>query len=181
MNSTDSFYTFLILFSFTCLYIIEFYGSFIVKIKKNWPSYRCTPYIMPFASFFGEDPTENFQYCVQNIQSSGMDDALGPINYTMNNISNLGGQITSGIGGIRSMVNNIRKSTSGIFGSIMSVFLNIVSEVIKIIINLNSAMNKTMGILGTSMNIVISTQKTMESAWNGSFGTTMKTFSKLVP
>ena len=37
-------------------------------IKDNWPEYRCNP-TMPFASQFGVDPSENFTYCIQNMQT----------------------------------------------------------------------------------------------------------------
>jgi hypothetical protein len=34
------------------------------RIKNNWADYRCSPLIMPFASLFGEDTKQNFDFCL---------------------------------------------------------------------------------------------------------------------
>jgi hypothetical protein len=39
----------------------------VAEIGRNWPKYRCSPAIMPFASFYGHDTAQNFNYCVGNI------------------------------------------------------------------------------------------------------------------
>ena len=36
----------------------------IKDIKKNWAKYRCSPTIMPFASLFGHNTAENFNFCM---------------------------------------------------------------------------------------------------------------------
>lgn len=39
----------------------------IKKIKDNWAEQRCSPMIMPFASIFGYNTKENFEFCMGNI------------------------------------------------------------------------------------------------------------------
>jgi hypothetical protein len=48
------------------------------EIKKNWPKVRCNPTIMPFASAYGYDATENFQYCINNILTNQAGSIAGP-------------------------------------------------------------------------------------------------------
>ena len=50
----------------------------IKEISENWPKYRCSPTIMPFASLYGHDAAENFQFCIKNILQGKADELLGP-------------------------------------------------------------------------------------------------------
>jgi len=55
----------------TIISFVIFYGMSIVfdvkKIKDNWAEQRCSPMIMPFASLFGYNTKENFEFCMGNI------------------------------------------------------------------------------------------------------------------
>ena len=35
------------------------------NIKEDWPKHRCSPSIMPFASVFGHNTKENFDFCMK--------------------------------------------------------------------------------------------------------------------
>ena len=48
------------------------------EIRNNWPKVRCNPSIMPFASAYGYDATENFQYCMNNILTEQAGSVAGP-------------------------------------------------------------------------------------------------------
>lgn len=48
------------------------------EIVKNWPKVRCNPTIMPFASAYGFDATENFQYCMNTILTEQAGSVAGP-------------------------------------------------------------------------------------------------------
>jgi hypothetical protein len=39
----------------------------IAEIQRDWPKYRCNPAVMPFASLYGYDATDNFNYCLKNM------------------------------------------------------------------------------------------------------------------
>jgi hypothetical protein len=47
-------------------------------IARNWPEYRCSPLVMPFASMFGYNTSENFNYCLTNVFNSKVGSATGP-------------------------------------------------------------------------------------------------------
>jgi hypothetical protein len=48
------------------------------EIAENWPKYRCSPTVMPFASLYGYDTNENFQFCMKNLFQAQADGLLGP-------------------------------------------------------------------------------------------------------
>ena len=56
---------------FIIIAFVSIFGAsklFDVKnIKKNWPTERCSPMIMPFASLFGFNTKENFEFCMGKI------------------------------------------------------------------------------------------------------------------
>jgi len=52
----------------------------VAEVSRNWPKYRCSPTVMPFASAYGYNTSENFNYCVQNIFKGQMGEATGPFN-----------------------------------------------------------------------------------------------------
>jgi hypothetical protein len=50
----------------------------VAEISKNWPKYRCSPSVMPFASVYGYNTTENFNYCLQNVFNGQVGGVTGP-------------------------------------------------------------------------------------------------------
>lgn len=48
------------------------------EIAENWPKYRCSPSVMPFASFYGYDAAENFSFCTKSILNDQANTLLGP-------------------------------------------------------------------------------------------------------
>jgi hypothetical protein len=53
----------IIIIALVLLYAINKYFD-IGNIKKNWDKERCNPMIMPFASLFGHNTKENFDFCM---------------------------------------------------------------------------------------------------------------------
>ena len=47
---------------FVLLYFFAKLTQGIEKLKLDWPKIRCIPSYMPFASYLGKDPIENFSY-----------------------------------------------------------------------------------------------------------------------
>jgi hypothetical protein len=59
-------------------FVLVLLGSSTKEIADNWPKYRCSPSVMPFAGFYGHDTGENFQFCIKNIFEGQADSLLGP-------------------------------------------------------------------------------------------------------
>ena len=167
MKSSDIFLTLLIIFIFFGLAAFNIVAIGIDNVKKNWPQYRCNPSVMPFSSFFGQDPMENFTYCIQNMQTNFMSYLLEPVNHSLANVSGLGSGFTDAIQNIRKLFSSVRNFVTSIIQNIFGVFLNILIEFQRITISFKDTMAKNVGVLATLFFLMEGTVKTMESAWAG--------------
>ena len=125
MKTSDLTKAIFIFFIFILLYIFNVLSIGMKKVKENWPIYRCNPSVMPFASVFGYNTSENFAYCIQNMQTNYMGYLMQPLMYNLNNITDIGTGLTDSVNGARQMFTNIRGSLTNIVQSIFGVFLNI--------------------------------------------------------
>ena len=159
--------TILIITLFILLFMVNIIIIGTSNIKKNWPEYRCNPAVMPLAGFFGVDPSENFVYCVQNMQTGLMGYLLQPTNYSLSVINSLGGELTADVNAARKMMSNIRDFVSNIVENVFGVILNVVIEFQKIMMGIKDVTGKFVGIMASLMYLLDGTTKTMESAWAG--------------
>lgn len=81
------------------------------RIKDDWPNYRCTPLIMPFASWFGANAKENFGFCMGKIFGGHSSSYLGSITTIFAKFTGL---IQMIFGSINSMRNTIATLGGGI-------------------------------------------------------------------
>lgn len=72
----------------------------IEEVRKNWPKYRCSPTIMPFASLYGYNVNENFTYCMSNMFNAQVGQTTGPFKTILSSM--LGG-MTSFIQSLNSL------------------------------------------------------------------------------
>lgn len=170
MKTSDITLTILIIFIFIALAAFNFIAIGINNVKKNWPKYRCNPSVMPFSSLFGQDPMENFTYCIQNMQSNFMNYLLEPVHHSLANVSSLGSGFNDAIQNIRKLFSSVRNFVTSIIQNIFGVFLNILIEFQRITISFKDTMAKNIGILASLFFLMDGTVKTMESAWAGPAG-----------
>ena len=69
MRLLDFLQVFFIFLIFGMLLFYNMYSVGIKKVKDNWGEYKCKPSVMPFAKFFGHDPSKNFSECIQAMQT----------------------------------------------------------------------------------------------------------------
>ncbi len=174
MKGSDIFLALFILLIFLALYFFNVFVVEFANIQNNWPEYRCNPMVMPFAGNFGVDPTENFTYCIQNMQTGFMGYLLEPVNYSLQLFNSLGGEFTTAIDMIRNVFDTIRDFISNIIQSVFGVFLNILIQFQKIAISMKDMVAKTIGIITTMLYFTDGTIKTMESAWGSPAGDVMR-------
>ena len=151
----------------------------IKNIEDNWPTYRCNPVVMPFASIFGQDPVSNFTYCIQTMQSSYMDYLLQPVNYNLSSVANIGSVITDAMDSARAFINNLRNFITEIIQNVFGVFLNILIEFQRIMVDIKDMVAKLVGILATLMYTVEGSMYTMQSTCNGAPGQMVKALQGL--
>lgn len=94
---------------------IIYYSDSIEEVKKNWAKYRCQPSIMPFASLYGHDTGENFQYCMGNIFQGSAMEVAGPFMGIL-------GSITQTVSSTMNATNSLRQSVATMGGGINVIF-----------------------------------------------------------
>lgn len=179
MRTIDILKLILIIILLGAIILSSFASIGVNKVKKNWPVYRCNPMVMPFASKFGHDSTQNFMYCMKNMQSSFMSVMLKPIHYTMTLANHLGGSIETDINNVRKMFSQIRNMITSIISTVFGVFLNILIQFQHIFIKLKDMLMKVTGILTTVFFLIDSFVKTGESIYNGPIVGTLNTVADI--
>ena len=107
----------ILLFIFLSGWVAILAQADIEEVKKNWPKYRCRPNIMPFASFYGQNTAENFQFCMSNMFGIELGEALAPI-FTI-----LATVITTLVT-ILQVANSLRLQLATLMGGIFTIFQN---------------------------------------------------------
>lgn len=167
MKGTDILLTFLIILIFIILFSANILSVGIEKIKKEWPKYRCNPVVMPFANVFGQDTMKNFAFCVQNLQSTFMQDLLQPVHYAEKLMSSVTKEFTDAINSIRAFFNKIRNMIMSIIKEIMGVFLNLLIGFQHMIISIRDLFQKTIGTLTVFLYLMEGAVMAMKSGWEG--------------
>ena len=145
------------------------------EIKHNWPKYRCNPLIMPFASFWGHKPAENFYQCIQNIQKQNMPTYLQPMNYAVSLAGSTGKQVTSSVQGIREFMNYLRNQLHTTIRKIFTVFLGIVMPIQEVLLRFRDLTMKLLGSMAVLLYMVDGSNKTVVSTWNSDVGGLVRT------
>jgi len=118
-----------------CLILLFNMGS-IKEIAENFPKYRCNPIIMPFASNFGYDTKENFNFCLTSIFNKKAAEIFAPIYNILGGFTDIVKMIVDVALGIRklfsnfflgvnSFIRNTRDRIQSVFFSIRMTFLKI--------------------------------------------------------
>jgi hypothetical protein len=167
MKTSDLTLSIIVIFLFMLLYVFNLLVVGIQRIKDNWPVYRCQPLIMPFAGVFGHNSSENFAFCIQNMQKNFMGPLLQPLNFNIGLLGDITSGLTDSVNSNRSFLSYFRVSVNDTFSNIFSTLFNMMVEIQRIFINIKDIVGKLVGVMTTSLYILNGSIMTMESAWNG--------------
>ena len=167
MNTCDLVGTIFIFFVFVVLNLFNILGASLAHIRKNWPKYRCNPTVIPFAGFFGHDVLQNFTYCIQNMQTSRMNDLLAPSQFQLSNMSDQMKSQNDNSNNNRGFMSGLRGNFVGIIGGVMNTFLNLIIQIQKMILNIKDLFAKLSGIMAAQLYLLSGSIITMNSTWNG--------------
>lgn len=87
----------------------------IAQVRANWDKYRCDPSVMPFASLYGFNTSENFNYCLGNIFDTKSLDITGPFSTVL-------GSFTSLLSMMFNSINSLRVGVATLGGGINVMF-----------------------------------------------------------
>jgi len=97
-------------------------GGGIAEIINNWPKYRCNPLIMPFAGLYGQDASENFNFCMKNVFNMNAGAVLGPVYGVMSNFTDIIGTISNVANSFRYLIANLLKGMERLMASFRDRF-----------------------------------------------------------
>lgn len=100
------------------IYGLIYFSSTLVNIrdiKKNWGKYRCSPSIMPFASFFGYNTSDNFNFCMGKTFHSHASPYFGSFGTMLGSFTGLLHIIFNGISSLRNTIASLGGGINVIF------------------------------------------------------------------
>jgi hypothetical protein len=160
---------------YIALFLIYSYFSVmknIQPIKANWPAERCKPQNIMFAGFINK-PTdksvfeftgENFNYCLNNIQTSITGYLMEPVSYLIGALNAIFEELTQILQYLRMIINRIRNSLVDIASDVMGRLSNFIIPLQQIVIGIRDTMEKIKGILTASIYTSLGTFYVLKSA-----------------
>ena len=180
MKTSDLLNSIFIIAVFIGLYIANILAIGKKNIEKNWPIYRCSPLVMPFANLFGHDVMKNFTYCIQTMQTDFMGPFLAPSNYTNMVVAENVKSSVKTHKNTMGMFSYIRDTVMNNFSMLYNVFGSLGLILQYMVVKLKDMMGKMSGIFTTSFSILKASGDTAQSTWDALPGQLIRTFKPLV-
>jgi hypothetical protein len=144
-------------------------------IKADWANQKCNPTVMPFAGLINPpDPkkmsafdftAQNFTGCIQNILSDIAGTFLAPFYYLVNSLTKTLDGLNASVQAIRGVLNTIRNSVGKVSEEIMGKALNIMIPLQQIVIKIKDTINKTQGVMLTSIYMLMGVYQTITASF----------------
>jgi hypothetical protein len=115
----------ILLFVMIAIWVLLLVVADTSDVSKNWPKYRCSPTVMPFASFFGHDTTENFNYCLSTMINEEAGGAISPVFKILGTFL---GTLTT----LVASANNMRLEMATFMGGINTIFQNFTDRFVQL-------------------------------------------------
>jgi hypothetical protein len=131
----------ILLFVMMSLWVMFLGMSDFSEIAKNWDKHRCQPTVMPFASFFGHDTSENFTFCLQGIIKGDAGGMLSPIFQIL-------GICLGTLGQLMTVANSIRLEFATMMGGINTFFQNFIDRVMQLGDKIKQTVMRTRMLMG---------------------------------
>lgn len=121
------------------------------EIAENFPRYRCSPAFMPFASQFGYNTKENFDFCLTNVFNKKAAEVFTPIYGLLGGFTGVIALLVDTMLGLRKLLSNFLLTTNGFIRNVRDRIQSLLFQ-----IRISSMkMNNTMGRLYATMYSVI--------------------------
>lgn len=117
------------------------------EIAKNWPRYRCNPIFMPFASAFGSDPVENFQFCLDSVFAGKAAVVFGPLYAILNDFGNVISKIVNVAMGLRNLFKTMFESVTNFLSNVKQRIQTLILNARMSFLKMNQLMGRVFGTL----------------------------------
>ena len=136
------------------------------NVKNNWSAYRCKPAVMLFADAFGHNAYDNFTYCIQNIQSVFIGNALQGPNFA-NDINN--GNMSSAnmaFGSASDSNADTKESSKTSTHFTMGIFSSVMIGMKRFFLSMKDIMHRASAAAQLEMSAVSGGGDTIKTAWH---------------
>ena len=163
---------FIIISIVICLIVTYCYTMINIKpVIDDWPNQRCKPTIFPIAGLINRPEgvsildytSQNFTYCLQNINSGITGAAVEPLTFITNVLKTTIETISDEIQSIRAMIDKIRNMFSEISQEIMGRILNVTIPLQQIIISFKDLISKVQGSMTAGLSIALGSYYTLKA------------------
>lgn len=144
-NSNNIMWFGLITFLNIAILVALFTVGNLEEVAKNWPKYQCNPIYMPFASAFGHDPAENFQFCLNSVFAGKAAIMFAPLYNILNEFGAIISKIVNVAMGLRNLFANMLHSVQDFLGNVKQRILTIITQVRISFLKMNQLMGRVFG------------------------------------
>ena len=166
----------IMVFILITLVVFFIYGYFQImrvreEVANDWQNQRCNPKYIPFAGFIthpdGTTPfeytSENFQYCIQDVQKGVAGESMQPLNYLVSGVTGALTIIGSSIQKTREFINILRKNIRKFAEDVLHKILNVMIPLQSLFISLSDMLGKTQGIMTAGLYAFLGMYDTLKS------------------
>jgi len=131
--------------------VLAFYSTYLKQIGTNFAQHRCNPAFMPFASLFGYDTSENFQFCLGAIFQGRVAEIFAPIFKLLEGFASILNTVTNVALGIRKMFSNFLLTVNGFIANVRDRIEALMFQVRLLLMRMKELMGKVYGTMYATM------------------------------
>jgi|688.fasta_scaffold145835_1 hypothetical protein len=172
----DLYGTTIMMFLLLTIIVLFIYGYFQImrvreQIANDWQNQRCNPKYIPFAGYITHPEgttafqytSDNFQYCIQNIENDVTGQAMKPINFLISGITNMLNIIRNSVQHTREFLNILRKNIRKFAEDVFHKILNVMIPLQSLLISLKDMLDKSQGIMTAGLYTFLGAYDTLKS------------------
>lgn len=130
---------------FVIVLVVFFVIGFMREVSENWSRYRCKPFVMPFAEFYGYDSSENINFCLQTFFKSQSSDAFGPIYELLAKYATAMGLMVNSVNGYRKLLGNTMTASNVFIRKVRDRIQSVLFQIRMSFLKLQVLMNRVYG------------------------------------
>jgi hypothetical protein len=150
------------------------------EMNQNWPTYKCKPYVLPFAGILvgppGTSPTSNFTDCMWTMHKSFFGVLMEPVMAILQMLVEILANLQGDIQNIRKMTTYLRDSVESIAKDIYQKVYDAYARIAALFAVIMATFNKLFAYFQSMFDIMLFIYYTFMSLWNGPVGGMLRFF-----
>lgn len=152
------------------------------KIKKCWPSIKCTPIGQILHPIFGPSSissSENSQTCNSGMFSSMFSSSISGTNSNVSLLTEITSSISSDVNSIRTKIQSMEQSAFNDLMDIATKIFQAYGRIAQLLVTIYGIISKVAAVFKDLMQLILLAYYSLGSMWNGPIGGTARYFGSL--